>query len=118
MHMLIAPSLHAVLTGKRGVQGTQPAPCPHRPSRLYTHIYPLQVTVRLWGRHHRIISVDDGHNVHTQKLMQRAVQISSLLVIMEVQICDQDLERKKWHSCVRSQYHIDINKNNNEIPRQ
>lgn len=78
-----------------GIQGILPVPHPPRVSQLYTHIYPLQITVRLWGRHHCVISVDDGHDVHTQKLMQRAVQIPSLLFIVEVQVCDQDLEREK-----------------------
>lgn len=96
--------------GNGGDSGYSTSPSSPWPSQLYTHIYPLQVTVRLWGRHHCIISVDDGHDVHTQKLMQGAVQISSLLVIVEVQVCDQDLEKEKSTSCVRLEKYIEIQK--------
>ncbi len=74
-------------------------PCCHRrhhhhqrrPHAVCTHIYPLQVAVGLrWG-HHSVIGVDDGHDVHAQQLLQCAVQVLPLLVIMEIQICHQDL---------------------------
>lgn len=62
-----------------------------QPHDLCTHIYPLQVAVGLWRGHHSVVGVDDGHDVHAQQLLQRAVQVLPLLVIMEIQICHQDL---------------------------
>lgn len=61
------------------------------PHAICTHIYPLQVAVGLRRGHHSIIGVDDGHDVHTQQLLQRAVKVLPLVVIMEIQICHQDL---------------------------
>lgn len=64
------------------------APPPHA---ICTHIYPLQVAVGLRRGNHSIISVDDGHDVHAQQLLQCAVQVLPLVVIVEIQICHQDL---------------------------
>lgn len=61
------------------------------PHAICTHIYPLQVAVGLWRGHHSIISVDDGHDVHAQQLLQCAVQVLPLVVIVEIQICHKDL---------------------------
>lgn len=58
---------------------------------ICTHIYPLQVAVGLRRGNHRVVGVDDGHDVHAQQLLQRAVQVLPLVVIVEVQICDEDL---------------------------
>lgn len=61
------------------------------PHAFCTHIYPLQVTVGLRRWNHGVIGVDDGHDVHAQQLLQRAVQVLPLFVIMEIQIRHQDL---------------------------
>lgn len=61
------------------------------PHAICTHIYPLEVDVGLRWRHHSIIGVDDGHDVHAQQLLECAVQVLPLLVIMEIQIRYQDL---------------------------
>lgn len=63
--------------------------CP--PKAICTHIYPLQVAIGLWSGHHSIVGVDDGHDVHAQQLPQGAVQVLPLVVVVEIQICHQDL---------------------------
>lgn len=63
--------------------------CP--PKAICTHIYPLQVAIGLWRGHNSIVGVDDGHNVHAQQLPQGAVQVLPLVIIVEIQICHQDL---------------------------
>lgn len=70
---------------------------------LCTHIYPLQVAVGLRRGHHSVVGVDDGHDVHTEQLLQRAVQILPLLVIMEIQICHQDLRQRRRGGEIREQ---------------
>lgn len=67
------------------------SPLPPPPHVTCTHIYPLQVAVGLRRGNHRVVGVDDGHDVHAQQLLQRAVQVLPLVVIVEVQICDEDL---------------------------
>lgn len=68
-----------------------PLPAVAPPNAICTHIYPLQVAVGLRRGHHSIISVDDGHDVHAQQLLQCAVQVLPLVVIVEIQICHKDL---------------------------
>lgn len=59
-----------------------------------THIDPLQVTVGHSWRNNSIIGVDNGNNVHPQQFMKGAVQVTSLLLIMEIQIGDQNLQKR------------------------
>lgn len=63
----------------------------HCPHAICTHIYPLQVAVWLRRRHHSIVGVDDRHDIHAQQLLQCAIEVLSLIVIMEIQIGHKDL---------------------------
>ena len=83
-HRLCAPTATAAST-----------PGSATPILTCTHIYPLQVTVGLRRRHHSIVGVDDGHDVHAQQLLQGAVQVLPLLVIVEIQICHEDLTEEE-----------------------
>lgn len=60
-----------------------------------THIYPLQVTAGNRGRNNSIVSVDDRNYVHPQQLMERAIQVATLLLIMKIQVGDQNLQEWK-----------------------
>lgn len=56
--------------------------------------YPVQVTVGFWRGHHSVVGVDDGHDVHAQQLLQRAVEVLPLFVVVEIQVCHQNLAAK------------------------
>lgn len=60
----------------------------------YTYIYPLKVTVWNRGRYNCVIGVDDGHYVHAQQLVEGAVQVATLLLIVEVEVRHQDLLKR------------------------
>lgn len=58
-----------------------------------THIYPLKITVGLsWGDN-SIVRVDDGDDVHPEQLVECAVEVSALLLIVEVQVGHQNLSK-------------------------
>lgn len=60
-----------------------------------THIYPLKVTIGNSWCDNSIIGVNNGNNVHSQKFMKGAVQVTTLLLIVKIQIGDQNLQEKK-----------------------
>lgn len=100
-NMIILQRPKVMLLSKRQIKSVQVSwgakNCPQLkpPSPLHavcTHVYPVQVTVRFRRRHHGIVGVDDGHDVHAQQLLQRAVQVLPLVVIVEVQMCNEDLK--------------------------
>lgn len=59
-----------------------------------TYIDALQVTVGHSRCNNSIIGIDNGNNVHPQQFMKGAVQVTSLLLIMKIQIGDQNLQKE------------------------
>lgn len=55
------------------------------------HVDALQVAAGNRRRNYSVVGVDDGDDVHPQQLVQRAVQVTAFLLVVEIQVCDQDL---------------------------
>lgn len=62
------------------------------PYEYFTHIYPLKITIGLsWGDN-SIICIDNGDDVHSEKFMKCSIEVSALLLIVEIQIGYQNLQ--------------------------
>ena len=65
------------------------------PYEYFTHIYPLEIAIGLCWRDNSIVCVDNGDDVHSQKLMKSPIKVSALLLIVEIQIGHQNLRGLK-----------------------
>ena len=65
------------------------------PHEYFTHIYPLEIAIGLCLRDNSIVCVDNGDDVHSEKLMKSPIEVPALLLIMEIQIGHQNLKGLK-----------------------